>query len=159
MLISMLACGVLSPMAKTSVTPVWLLSIPSLKKMYKHNPAVISKMKNCFCSNCVKQSVSPSAIKRRPFCGREVSHWSKKTLLIRQCSCSSTLFMVSFEWPLTNSSEIIQELNVRRAIWEAVSLLGSNGPGAFVGLTTVCLKSSFLKRKCSTFTSLSWRGS
>lgn len=46
-------------MAKASVTPVWLLSIPSLKKTYKHNPAVITKMKNCFCSNYVKESVSP----------------------------------------------------------------------------------------------------
>lgn len=158
MLISMLACGVLSQMAKTSVTPVWLLSISSLKKMYKHNPAVITKMKNCFCSNYVKQSLSRSAIRKRPFCGRKSVIDPTRHCLSGRVLTAAHL-MVHFLWPLTNSSEIIQELNVWRPIWEAVSLLGSSVPGASVALTTVCLKSSFSKKKCSTFTSLSWRGS
>jgi len=109
----------------------------------------------CYTSLAPQHPQFKEKVQTQPSC----HYKDEELLLLKLCKGKCESLEVHFGWPLTNSSEIIGELNVRRAIWEAVSLLGSSGPGASVGLTTGCLKSSFLKRKCSAFTSLSWRGS
>lgn len=108
--------------------------------MCKGNPAVIKVFKN-FCSTSVKESVSPLEN------GFSVAEKSDIDPTMRLCLTASALkaahLEVHFGGPLTDSSQIVWELKIGRAIEEEVSLLRNCGAGASVGLTSGCFKFSF----------------